>query len=49
MCEICSPEIRLELSEKNGTEEAILTEGERGKNGSGGDCKINSSMIFTPQ
>jgi hypothetical protein len=34
---------------KNGTEEAILTQGERGKNGSGEDCKINSFMICTPQ
>jgi hypothetical protein len=34
---------------KNGTEEDILTQGERGKSGSGEDCKIKSFMICTPQ
>jgi len=49
MCEIWSQIVRLEMSEKNGTEEAILTQGERGKNGSEEDCKINIFMIGTPQ
>ena len=34
---------------KYGTEEAILTQGKRGKNWNGEDCKINSFMICTLQ